>query len=153
MTELQGDKTVDLRADLHAIKQKYGAKFYMDRKATREAAALWDIHCNENGVLDRASQTVRVDHRGYSATIELYETGEGYWLVSMSFNAPDEGFGIPASVWDCIAFKDECAARRHAVERILNSCHRRLDREGASAHLSAFMALLKAELTPQLTLF
>ena len=152
MNQLQSNDIIDMRCDLHAIRKKFGERYFASEDAIQEAASLWGASCNRHGVLDNITEKVRVEHKGYSATIRLYRTGKGYWHVARDFNAPDSGSGGPATVWDGIAFKNALAARRWAVQRLLERCDKqeRYDRNPA---LGTFRHKLEAEMTPQLALF
>lgn len=152
MNHINTHDMIDLCADLHAIRQKFGPKYYQEPQATIEAAALWGAKCNSCGVLTDVTERIRVEHQGYRATLRLYESEKGYWHVSRSFDAPNSGSGSPASVWDGIAFTNALAARRYGIGRLLERCDQQ-ERFDKSAALAAFRRKLEAELTPQLTLF
>ncbi|MCZ4269087.1 hypothetical protein O4H48_14415 [Rhodobacteraceae bacterium G21628-S1] len=152
MENLQTQDRIDFRCELHAIRQKFGPKYFREPKAAQEAARLWGYDCNEHGVLMHVTEKIRVEHKGYSATVRLYESAKGYWHVSTNFTAPDSGSGNPASVWDGLAFTNGLAARRYAVGRLLDRCDTQ-KRYGDTPALATFKRKLEAELTPQLALF
>ena len=52
MNQLQSSDIIDMRCDLHAIRQKFGARYFASEEAVREAASLWGASCNKHGVLD-----------------------------------------------------------------------------------------------------
>lgn len=153
MEDFHPQDIVDFRCELHAIKQKFGPRYYCDEQAAQEAALLWGAHCNMHGVLDQITEQISVEHKRYSAAIRLHETAKGYWHISLSFNAPDSGFASPATVWNETAFTNEPAARRSAIEQLLQRCADRLDTRERNTELKTFRNKLEAQLTPQLTLF
>ena len=152
MNNLQTPDTIDFRCELHAIREKFGERYYDSEEAVQEAAQLWGLACNKHGVLQQITERIRVEHRGYSATVRLYESAKGYWKVATDFTAPDSGSGGPASVWGATAFTHELAARRCGIMRLLERCDTQ-ERYGNCAELAAFRRKLEAELTPQLDLF
>lgn len=152
MNHIEHHDMIDLCADLHAIRRKFGPQYYREPQATIEAAALWGARCNQHGVMNEVTEKIRIEHRGYSATLRLYESEKGYWHVSRDFTAPDSGSGSPASVWDGIAFTSALAARRYGIGRLLERCDIQ-ERYGNTAELATFRSKLEAELTPQLALF
>ena len=152
MYQLQENDIIDLRCELHNIREKFGDRYFANQEAVQEAARLWGTECNRNGVLNNVTEKIRVEHKGYSATIRLYESAKGYWHVSVDFTVPDSGSGGPASVWDGTAFANALAGRRWGVERLLQRCDTQ-ERYGRNADLAVFRRKLEAELTPQLTLF
>ena len=152
MNHLDRNDMIDLCADLHAIRQKFGPHYYREPQATVEAAELWGARCNQHGVMNQIAELIRIEHKGYSATLRLYQSDKGYWHVSRDFTAPDSGSGSPASVWNGVAFKNDLAARRYGIGRLLERCDTQ-QRYNDTPDLAAFRRKLEAELTPQLTLF
>lgn len=152
MQNLQTNDTVDFRSELKAIRQKFGPKYFREPKAAQEAAALWGYRCNEHGVLMQVTEKIRVEGKGFAATVRLYESEKGYWHISTDFHAPDSGSGNPASVWDGVAFTNALAGRRYGIGRLLERCDSQ-KRYTDTPALAAFRRKLEAELTPQLALF
>lgn len=152
MKNLPPQDTVDFRSELQAIRQKFGSKYYREPKAAQEAAKLWGYNCNEHGVLMAVTETIRVEGKGYSAAVRLYESQKGYWHISTDFHAPDSGSGNPASVWDGVAFTNALSARRYGIGRLLDRCDTQ-KRYTDTPALAAFRKKLEAEMTPQLALF
>ena len=143
---------IDLSADLEAIRQRYGPQYRREPQATIKAAALWGAKCNSHGVLTDVTERIRVEHQGYSATLNLYETEKGFWHLSCDFHAPDAGSTSPASVWNGIAFTNALAARRCGIKRLLAQCDQQ-KRFSHSAALAVLRSKLEAEMTAQLSLF
>ncbi|WP_123644191.1 hypothetical protein [Histidinibacterium lentulum] len=56
MNQLQSNDIIDLRCDLHAIKQKFGERYFASEEAVQEAASLWGASCNKHGVLDSVTE-------------------------------------------------------------------------------------------------
>lgn len=152
MNSLQSTEIIDFRCELHEIREKFGARYYANDDAIQEAAHLWGARCNRHGVMNDVTERIRVEHRGYSGTVRLYESDKGYWHAAHDFNAPDSGSGGPATVWDGTAFTNALAARRWAIKRLLNRCDSQM-RFDKSPEVAIFRRKLEAELTPQLALF
>ena len=152
MNEIPTTDMIDMRCELHAIRQKFGERCFANDEAIQEAAALWGAICNRHGVFNSPTEKIRIEHKGYNATIRLYESEKGYWHAAYDFNAPDSGSGGPVTVWDGIAFKTALSARRWAVNQLLDRCDRQ-KRFDQSREVPAFRRKLEAELTPQLSLF
>lgn len=144
---------IDFRAELNAIVQKFGPRYHCDESAISQAADLWGAQCNKHGVLDQITEKIRVEHKGYAATIRLYRTAKGYWHIALDFTAPLSGFATPASVWTGIAYTSDLAARRAAVGYLLSRGTIQAGSGGLPSDLNAFRVKLEAELTPQLALF
>lgn len=150
---------IDKTEEIQAIKKKYGSKYYFNDVAHKEAAHLWGAECNEHGVvMDWQEETV-VKVGSCYASIKFAETAKGYCLIGLSGQTAISGFGYAPSVWDKQGFASYWDARAYGVQRLLsffekeavsgNSC------SSAKNKANALKAaeLLKAELTPQLTLF
>ncbi|MCF3932869.1 hypothetical protein L1787_05500 [Acuticoccus sp. M5D2P5] len=152
MKELLSE-TVNFSAEIAAIKQKFGPTYHREPKAIEEAAQLWGLKCNPQGVIYSAAEDIKIEHKGYSAAIRLYGTGKGYWHVSLSLITPQSGFGTPATVWGCTAFTNALAARKWGLARLLQHCRGSAESRGADARLAVFLTKLEAERTPQLALF
>lgn len=101
MLEIQ---IVDLSTQLNQIKQKHGPRYYFQKEAFAEAAALWGFYTyNDCGVIPSQEEKI-VNLDSYQAEVRLAESSKGYWLMSFSAHTSMSGTGSCPNVFDSIGY-------------------------------------------------
>lgn len=155
---------IDRRAELNAIRQKHGDRYWAVPDAQWEAAALWGVTPDTNSINDCGVFTYRSDEFCLSAgrckaEIDLVQAPNQLWAMSTSYQTAIGGGGSAPSVWDRAAYptRDDAlmAGIHHLIDRFKseavdpNSCNGDSNKRNALQ----MVALLEAEKTPQLALF
>lgn len=156
---MSSENTINFFNELAAIKIKYGKRYYSDQNAIREAAELWGCHSSEHGVCSPIKKEIIVDAGQCRGELFFCETTKSYWLIGVSTTSSYSGGGYAPSVWDSTGYLSYNDARLAGVLKLISffenvisdkgSCNSTSNRENAKKALR----ILKAEQTPQMTLF
>jgi hypothetical protein len=120
MKEQFNSNVVDHSLELQAIKNKYGARFHHEPKATQEAAELWELETNKHGVAQNIQTEVLISEKRITAEIYLARTRKNYWLIGISAHTSMPGIGYAPSAWDRTGFTSYDAARKQAIQNVKN---------------------------------
>ena len=151
--------TIDKTKEIEAIRLKYGIKYYFNLEAHQEAAAVWEISCNDHGIVTETKDEVVAKVGGCEATMRLAETPKGYWLMGLGMRSAYSGYGYAPTVWSETAFATYVEARHFAIGKFIkffsdvaqssDSCNGEQNKQNARRVVEK----LKSEQTPQLNLF
>ena len=100
---------IDLSAKLSPIisglRKSYGAEDY--DKFSEEANEVWQFPYTENGIQINSETIEYGTHYSCKAEIRLAKGGNKLWMFSTSVMLPNQGYGIPLSVFTTIAYKNK----------------------------------------------
>jgi len=109
---------IDFRQPLAEIRQRYGSRYFLNPKATGEAAALWGFACNDAGVvMEREIETI-FQFKQYSAQVHFARSPKKHYLIGLSARTPISGMSFAPSVWHGIGYHSEEGARLAGIERL-----------------------------------
>lgn len=143
---------IDKSAELDAIKWKYGPRYFACADAAAEAAALWGAGINECGVMQNLAESIAVEQKRCSAVVNLHQTNKGYWLYGCYLTLPLSGFGFAASIWNARSFTCDMAARRHALDHLIERAGLTSDTPSGQSEHTMFLQKLEDAKAKQLCL-
>lgn len=156
--EPMGIKAVDMRPAQQALRVQYGRRYYLSPECLRDVAALWGVvlpspYMYDVGVFRNARSILHRTGRS-EADIRLACSPSGLWAMDTSYMLPLSGHGAAPSVWNPVAFRCEADAVAAGLHELVEA----LGRIASSSRSDAtealrLMDILKAERTPQLSLF
>lgn len=147
------EHTIDRSEEIAAIKARYAGIHPPPQEAYQEAAALWQVDCNDCGVVLHPCEVVTIETQACRAEIRLHQTGECYWLRSTSFTLPNSGSGSAVSVWSTEAFTSRDAARDASIDRLISHLEGHKPRQEDDKARMGLIRKLKEERNEQLALF
>ena len=141
MLEIQ---IVDLSIQINQIKKKHGPKYYFQKEAFADAAALWGFSTyNDCGVIpSQKEQILNLD--SYQAELHLAESTKGYWLMSFSAHTSISGTGSCPNVFDSIGYHSRENAVTAGTEKVKAFYHGELPSQGGDHSSSRHIAIEKA---------
>ncbi|WP_282890738.1 hypothetical protein [Xanthobacter autotrophicus] len=153
-----GIEALDMRPAQQALRVQYGCLYYLSDACLRDVAALWGVmlpspYMYDVGVFRNARSILHRTGRS-EAEIRLACSPSGLWAMDTSYMLPLSGHGAAPSVWNPVAFLNEADAVAGGLHELIESLGRiaSSSRSDASEALR-LMDILKAERTPQLSLF
>lgn len=154
-----GIAVFDLSEAQDAIRRKYGRQYHLSAECLADVAALWGLPngsplINDAGVFLTCEIALDLHAGPCSAEIEVAASPSGLWSMGKSCWGSDSGGGSAPSVWEQIAFRSRDDARLAAVAKLIEYFEAAIARGAPrECDLRSMLALLKAERTPQLSLF
>lgn len=109
---------IDLSEELQAIKTKYGERYYLDPRATKDAAALWGIKTNKHGVAADVQTETLIKEKTLIAEIYLAPTLKKHWLIGINAHTSMAGIGYMPSAWCATGYTNHASARKEAIMRL-----------------------------------
>lgn len=147
-------EVVDMSAPLKAIKEEFGSRYYLEKKAIEKAAILWGACSNESGVFLYLKEETLLRAGKCEGLFRYIQTSKGYWLIGVSAQTTGSGFGYAPSVWDKYGFKSYHDARLAAVTELQRFFQQKIRASSSrNAEFENALSALKTEETPQLNLF
>lgn len=135
---------VDLSTQLNRIKKRHGPKYYFQKEAFADAAALWGFHTyNDCGVIPSQMEKV-VNLDSYQAEVHLAESSKGYWLMSFSAHTSISGTGSCPNVFDSIGYHSREDAITAGTEKVKAFYQGELSNQGEARSSSHHIAIEKA---------
>ncbi len=148
-------ETIDFVREREAIKLEFGPRYYADDAATQKAADFWGAKCNPHGVIEGYTTETIAQAGGCSGKLDFAQTSKGYWLIGAHTQTPVSGMGYAPSVWDTCAYCSYHDARLAGIAIISDFFKNTAGNASPSlaADIRKILEQLRAEETPQLTLF
>lgn len=141
MLEIQ---IVDLSTLVNQIKEKHGPKYYFQKEAFADAAALWGFSTyNDCGVIPSQEEKI-VNLDSYQADLRLAESSKGYWLMSFSAHTSISGTGSYPNVFDSIGYHSREDAITAGTEKVKAFYQGELSNQGEARSSSHHIAIEKA---------
>ncbi len=146
---------IDFLKEHESIKQKFGSRYFAEKKAVQMAADFWGAQSNKHGVFVNCKKEIICEVKRCRGEFEYVSTSKGYWLIGVSAQTSISGFGYAPSVWSRYGFKSYHDARLAAVIELHDFFNQKsgISSQSQNDEIQKILALLQSEKTPQLNLF
>lgn len=122
---------IDHSKEMRAIREEFGTRYFDRKEAVAAAADLWNMPCNEFGVITERSEPLII-HSGdrYSVEITPSASPSGQYLIGVDTQTPISGFCYAPSVFVSLGYQSKQDANLAGIyeaggylyQRLKNPC-------------------------------